>query len=141
MLSPPFIFLFLPLCLIGRCSGLLPRPDLKTLLRGGASGGRRRRRVLGPVESCSWVQMIRGWTLCVALSRAIWFLTVLGPFVLPLDEMLYEELNSMDDVLKTVALYALPYLFSLCHVTYTCCRESSSDTSASVVRWWRLMCF
>src|SRR3954468_7636517 len=24
-----------------------------------------------------WVQTICGWTLCVALSRAIWFLTVL----------------------------------------------------------------
>ena len=31
--------------------------------------------------------------------------------MLPLDDMLYEEFNSMDDVLKTVALYALPYLF------------------------------
>src|SRR3954469_10745595 len=83
---PRLLFLSLPLCLIGRCSGLLPRPEHGTLLCGGASGGRRRRRVPGPVGSCSWVQMIRGWTLCVALSRIIWFLTVLGPFMLPLDE-------------------------------------------------------
>ena len=31
--------------------------------------------------------------------------------MLPLDDMLYEEFNSMDVVIKTVALYALPYLF------------------------------
>ena len=30
--------------------------------------------------------------------------------LLPLDDMLYEEFNSMD-VVKTVALYALPYLY------------------------------
>src|SRR3954470_21570751 len=83
---PRLPFLSLPLCLIGRCSGLLPRPENMTLLCGGASGGRRRRRVLRPVGSCSWVQTIRGWTLCVALSREFWFLTVLGPFMLPLDE-------------------------------------------------------
>src|SRR3954468_6212052 len=77
---PRLLFLSLPLCLIGRCSGLLPRPENRTLLRGGATGGRRRCRVLGPVGSCSWVPTIRGWTLCVALSRAIWFLTVPGPF-------------------------------------------------------------
>src|SRR3954466_5088564 len=75
---PRLLFLSLSLCLTGRCSGLLPRPEHRTLLRGGATGGRRRRRVPGPVGSCSWVQMIRGWTLCVALSRAIWFLIVLG---------------------------------------------------------------
>src|SRR3954467_5423788 len=83
---PRLPFLYLPLCLIGRCSGLLPRPEHRTLLRGGATGGRRRRRGLGPVGSCSWVQTICGWTLYVSLSRAIWFLTVLGPFMLPLDE-------------------------------------------------------
>ena len=31
--------------------------------------------------------------------------------LLPLDDMVYEEFNSMDVVIKTVALYALPYLF------------------------------
>ena len=31
--------------------------------------------------------------------------------MLPLDDMLYEEFNSLDVVLKTMALYALPYLF------------------------------
>src|ERR1041384_3585896 len=37
----------------------------------------------------SWVQTFRGWTLCVALSRAIWILTVLGPlYMLPLDVMM-----------------------------------------------------
>src|SRR3954470_6807630 len=59
---PCLLFLSLSLCLIGRCSGLLPRPEHRTLLRGGATGGRRRRRVPGPVGSCSWVQTIRGWT-------------------------------------------------------------------------------
>src|SRR3954462_3928882 len=77
---PCLLFLSLSLCLIGRCSGLLPRSEHRTLICGGATRGRRRRRVPGPVGSCSWVQTIRGWTLCVALSRAIWFLTVLGPF-------------------------------------------------------------
>src|ERR1043165_9407588 len=111
MVSPRYTFVLLLFCLIGRCSGLLPRPEHRTLLRGGAPGGRRRSPVHRPVGSCSWVQTFRGWTLWVALSRAIWFLTVLGPFMLPLDDMLYEELNSLDDVLKKVALYALPYLF------------------------------
>src|SRR3954462_5418742 len=59
---PRLLFLSLLLCLIGRCSGLLPRPEHRTLLRGGATRGRRRRRVPGPVGSCSWVQTIRGWT-------------------------------------------------------------------------------
>src|SRR3954465_10758735 len=76
---PRLPFLSLLFCLIGRCSGLLPRPEHWTLLRGGAPRGRRRSRVPRPVGSCSWVQTFRGWTLCVALSRAIWFLTVLGP--------------------------------------------------------------
>src|SRR3954467_494665 len=76
---PRLHFLSLPFCLIGHCSGLLPRPEHRTLLRGGATGGRLRRRVLGPVGSCSWVQTIRGWTSCVALSREFWFLTVPGP--------------------------------------------------------------
>ena len=111
MFSPLFTFLSLLFCLIGRCSGLPPGPEHRPLLRGGSPGGRRRPRVPRPVGSCSWVQTFRGWTLCVALSREIWFLTVLGPFMLPLDDMLYEEFNSLDDVLKTVALYALPYLF------------------------------
>ena len=31
--------------------------------------------------------------------------------MLPLDDMLYEEFNSMDVVIKTVGLYAQPYLF------------------------------
>src|SRR3954467_9069893 len=59
---PCLLFLSLSLCLIGRCSGLLPRPEHRTLLRGGATRGRRRRRVPGPVGSYSWVQTIRGWT-------------------------------------------------------------------------------
>ena len=52
-----------------------------------------------------------------------------------------------DAVFETVALYALPiYLymyFYSCRVyaLYTYCRESGSDTSASVVSWWYLMCF
>src|SRR3954471_19559561 len=77
---PRLPFLSLPLCLISRCSGLLPRPELRTLLHGGAPGGRRRRRVLRAIGFLSWVQTIRGWTLCAALSRSICFLTVLGPF-------------------------------------------------------------
>ena len=31
--------------------------------------------------------------------------------MLPLDDVVYEEFNSMDVVIKTVELYALPYLF------------------------------
>src|ERR1043165_73482 len=69
---PRLPFLSLSLCLIGRCSGLLPRPEHWALLRGGAPGGRRRSRVPRPVGSSSWVQTFCGWTLCVALSRAIW---------------------------------------------------------------------
>src|SRR3954467_980070 len=53
---PSLLFLSLPLCLVGRCNGLLLRSEYRTLLRGGATGGRRRRRVLGPVGSCSCVQ-------------------------------------------------------------------------------------
>src|ERR1041384_5271960 len=83
---PRLPFLSLLFFLIGRCSGLLPRLEHRTLLRGGAPGGRRRSRVPRLVGFCSWVQTFRGWTLCVALSRAIWFLTVLDPFMLPLDE-------------------------------------------------------
>src|SRR3954471_13412381 len=95
MFSPPFTFPSLLFCQIGRCSGLLPRLEHRTLLRGGATGGRRLRRVPGLVGSCSWVQTIRGWTLCVALSREIWFLTVPGPFMLPLDEWCIEFMTEM----------------------------------------------
>ena len=145
MVSPRYTFCALLFCLIGRCSGVLPRPEHRTLLRGGSPGGRRWRG-LRPVGSCSWVQTIRGWNLCVALSRAICFLTVPGPTLLPHDDMMYDEFNSdVDVVIKTVALYTLLYLFismfSLSHVSFTCCRESGSDTSACVVRWWLLMCF
>ena len=38
--------------------------------------------------------------------------------MLPLDDMLYEEFNSMDVVIKTVALYALPYIFYIYVVVY-----------------------
>ena len=30
--------------------------------------------------------------------------------LLPLDDMMYEDFNAMDVVIKTLALYALPYL-------------------------------
>src|SRR3954464_8251816 len=53
---PCLPYLSFSLCLIGRCSGLLTRPKHRTLLRGGATGGRRRSRVPRPVGSCSWVQ-------------------------------------------------------------------------------------
>ena len=63
--------------------------------------------------------------------------------LLPHDEMMYDEFNSVVLVIKTVASYALLYLFismfSLSHVSFTCCRESGSNTSASVVRWWLVM--
>src|SRR3954470_16400778 len=40
---PCLLFLSLSLCLTGRCRGLLPRHEHRTLLRGGATRGRRRR--------------------------------------------------------------------------------------------------
>ena len=56
-------------------------------------------------------QTFRGKDLCVAVSRAILFLTVPGPLCFCLMTCCMKGFNSMDDVLKTVALYALIYLY------------------------------
>ena len=107
---------------------------------------RRMMRRTSPSRSYSWVPTFPGWTcLCAALSRAIWILTVLGRVCLPHDVLMYcwilWSLVWCNKYQRRVYALDLYIYFLVVHAYFTCCRESDSNTSASIVRRWPLMRF